>query len=198
MSPPSLLPLAAQPRERADAARNRDALLDAAVRLVAEHGVDCVTMETVAAEAGVGKGTLFRRYGSRAGLMAAILDQSEATFQGRVLSGPPPLGPGAPPLDRLLAFGPARLRQNLAHAELLIAAEAFNGRAAPGVHAFGVMHVRHLLEAVGTTGDLPVLAGSLLAPLDITTAVMQVEVQHVAVERVEAAWVDLVRRVAGQ
>lgn len=198
MSSPPLLPLADQPRERADAARNRDALLDAAVRLVAERGVSCVTMETVAAEAGVGKGTLFRRYGSRAGLMGAILDRSEATFQQRVLHGPPPLGPGAPPLERLLAFGPARLRQNLTHAELLIAAEAFNGRSAPGVHAFGVMHVRHLLEASGTTGDLPVLAGSLLAPLDVTTARMQVEVQHIPVERVAAAWEDIVRRVAGR
>lgn len=47
--------------ERGDAARNRALLLDAARRLVAERGADAVTMDDVAAAAGVGKGTLFRR-----------------------------------------------------------------------------------------------------------------------------------------
>lgn len=49
-----------------DALRNRALLLDAARRLVAERGADAVTMDDVAAAAGVGKGTLFRRFGSRA------------------------------------------------------------------------------------------------------------------------------------
>ena len=40
---------------RADAARNRDKVLAAAERLFREHGPTCVTMDAVAAEAGVGK-----------------------------------------------------------------------------------------------------------------------------------------------
>ena len=72
-------------------------------------------MDTVASEAGVGKGTLFRRFESREGLMAAVLDDSESAWQAAVISGPPPLGPGAPPMERMLAFGHSRLRTNLTH-----------------------------------------------------------------------------------
>ena len=117
------LPLLDQPpRERSDAARNREALLAAAARLVDEHGVDAVTMDSVAAEAGVGKGTVFRRFDSREGLMAALLNRSETEWQRLVIEGPPPLGPGAAPLERLRAFGHSRMELNLAHAELIRAA----------------------------------------------------------------------------
>jgi len=96
------------PHERGDAARNRLLLLDAARRLIAEHGPEAVTMDDVAAAAGVGKGTLFRRFGSRAGLMLVLLDEDERANQQAFLFGPPPLGPDAPPMDRLIAFGRER------------------------------------------------------------------------------------------
>ena len=97
------------PQERGDAARNRTLLLDAARRLIAERGADAVTTDDIAAAAGVGKGTLFRRFGSRAGLMIVLLDEDEKAEQQAMMFGPPPLGPGAPPLDRLLAYGRDRL-----------------------------------------------------------------------------------------
>src|SRR5215210_1465317 len=106
---PRQLPLLDQPaRERSDAARNREALLAAAAQLVDRHGVDAVTMDSVAAAAGVGKGTVFRRFDSREGLMASLLNRSETEWQRSVIEGPPPLGPGAPALDRLRAFGHSR------------------------------------------------------------------------------------------
>src|ERR1700682_6724641 len=98
------------PPERGDAARNRALLLDAARRVIAERGADAVTTDDIAAAAGVGKGTLFRRFGSRAGLMIVLLDEDEQAEQQAFLFGPAPLGPSAPPLDRLLAYGRARLR----------------------------------------------------------------------------------------
>src|SRR5687768_15103634 len=102
MSEPHLLPLLdGPPRERRDAARNREAVLAAAQEMIATCGIDSVTMDAVAAKAGVGKGTVFRRFHSRQGLMAAVLDFSETEWQAAVMSGPPPLGPGAPPMDRL-------------------------------------------------------------------------------------------------
>ena len=104
------------PRRRApgtsDAARNREALLAPRRADRRALGVDAVTMDAVAARAGVGKGTVFRRFESREGLMAAVLNRSETAFQGAILSGPPPLGPGAPPMERLLAFGHARIELN--------------------------------------------------------------------------------------
>ncbi|MDQ1022990.1 AcrR family transcriptional regulator [Streptomyces umbrinus] len=103
--------------ERADAARNRARLLEVAARLVAERGAEHVTMHEVAEAAGVGKGTLFRRFGDRDGLLLALLAEAEAEFQEAYTSGPPPLGPGAPARDRLEAFGCALIERNTADAD---------------------------------------------------------------------------------
>ncbi|MFJ6897245.1 hypothetical protein [Streptomyces hokutonensis] len=54
-----------------------------------------------AAGVGVGKGTLFRRFGDRDGLLLALLGEAEADFHEAHTSGPPPLGPGAPARHRL-------------------------------------------------------------------------------------------------
>src|SRR6201990_2853646 len=107
------------PQERGDAARNRTLLLDAARRLIAERAADAVTTDDIAAAAGVGKGTLFRRFGSRAGLMIVLLDEDEKIQQQAFLFGPPPLCPGAPALDRLLAYGRERLKFVDVHRALL-------------------------------------------------------------------------------
>ncbi|MEV8634046.1 helix-turn-helix domain-containing protein [Streptosporangium sp. NPDC051023] len=93
-----------QRRERADAARNRRAILRAAEELLREHEPDQVSVERVAAAAGVGKGTVFHRFGSRAGLMRELMEERAHELHEAVVAGPPPLGPGAPPLDRLTAF----------------------------------------------------------------------------------------------
>src|SRR6266851_4895202 len=103
-----VLYLGAPHAERADAARNRLQLLATARAMLAEQGADKLTMDALAERAGLGKGTVFRRFGARAGIFAALLDDDERDFQQQVLSGPPPLGPGAPPLDRLIAYGRAR------------------------------------------------------------------------------------------
>ena len=193
MSPePMLVDLSRRP-ERRDAARNRELLLEAAQRLVEHCGVDGVTMDAVASEAGVGKGTVFRRFGSRAGLMTALLDHSEARWQGQVISGPPPLGPDAPPMDRLLAFGESRLDRNLLNADLMVAAVGRYGRSLPAV-AFWTAHVRLLLNQLGVTGDVAMLAVSLLAPLEVTI-LRQHQAAGVDRDRILAAWVDLARRV---
>ena len=108
------LPVSGQEtQERGDAARNRELLLAAARKLIAERGPDAVTMDDIAAEAGVGKGTLFRRFGNRARVMLVLLDEDEQALQRAFLFGHPPLGPGAPPLDRLLAYGRARPREGI-------------------------------------------------------------------------------------
>ena len=190
-----LLPMADEPApERADAARNREAILAAALRLVETRGVACVTMDTVASEAGVGKGTLFRRFQSREGLMAAVLNRSEADWQASVISGPPPLGPGAPPLDRLLAFGHSRMHTNVTHGALIKAATGESSARSRAAASFAVMHVRHLLSELGVTGDLVLLSIAILAPLDIMV-VEQQQRDNISLERIEAGWDDLVRRV---
>jgi polyketide synthase 12 len=116
----------APPAERADAARNRRHLLATARDMLAEQGVDKLTMDALAERAGLGKGTVYRPFGTRAGIFAALLDDDERAFQQQVLSGPPPLGPGAPPPDRLIAYGRARIDFLIRHRE--IARAALDGR----------------------------------------------------------------------
>jgi AcrR family transcriptional regulator len=115
--------IASQRAERADAARNREAILCAARRLLSDHGAASITMDRLAGEAGVGKGTLFRRFGDRASLFHALLDESERRLQNAFIAGPPPLGPGAPAVERLVAFGCALLELTEERGDLLLAAE---------------------------------------------------------------------------
>lgn len=190
-----LLPILGQePRERSDAARNREALLRAAQELVDRCSVEAVTMDAVAEAAGVGKGTVFRRFRSRAGLMAALLDRSETAWQAAVMSGPPPLGPGAPPRERLLAFGRSRLESSLKHAALLNAAQAASQRSY-AAYSFSATHVRYLLDELEVAGDIALLATALLAPLELPILEQQVTVEQMDVARISAGWEDLVDRV---
>ena len=196
MSEHASLPLVdAPPIERRDAARNREALLRAAQQLVDHCGVDGVTMDAVAHAAGVGKGTVFRRFESREGLMAALLNHSETEWQAAVLSGPPPLGPGAEPWERLMAFGRSRLETTLLHADLIRHAGRAGSRSF-AAYSFAAMHVRYLLAQLGVTGDLPLLATALMAPLEAPILEQQVRIEGLDVDRVYAGWVDLARRIA--
>jgi AcrR family transcriptional regulator len=152
-------------RERADAARNRVAVLDAAERLFREHGVDAVTMDAVAAAAGVGKGTLFRRFGDKAGLAVALLDERERELQQAILGGPAPLGPGAPAAQRLHAFFAAYLDYVLAHLDLSRMSENASpgARYRIGAYSFWRHHVTLLLRELAPERDPEALAHTLLA-----------------------------------
>jgi AcrR family transcriptional regulator len=195
MSSHPLLPIVGEPRpERSDAARNRAALLDAATRLVEQRGIRSVTMEAVATEARVGKGTVFRRFHSREGLMAALLDRSEADWQAQVMGGPPPLGPGAPPMERLLAFGHSRIEVNLKHAELIRAAGRAGARSY-AAYSFVATHTRYLLGQLGVRGDVELLAIALMAPIESSILEQQVTIERVDLGRIRSGWADLARRI---
>src|ERR1700719_4261619 len=151
--------------ERADAARNRERILCAARRLFAERGAGCVSMDEVAEAAGVGKGTLFRRFGSRAPPPGAALSERERAFQEGIIRGEPPLGPGAPARERLMAFGEALLDTLEAHSELLLAAETGPERFAHPAHVVHRLHVTLLLREADPRCDAEVLSDALLAAL---------------------------------
>ncbi|HEV7951420.1 MAG TPA: helix-turn-helix domain-containing protein [Glaciihabitans sp.] len=185
------------PSERADAARNRALILDAAWRLVRTSGVDAVTMDAVAREAGVGKGTVFRRFTSRAQLMQSLLNASELDFQQQFLFGPPPLGPEADPITRLIAFGRARIDLLATQGDLLRAADGTStSRYSAPARAASHLHITVLLRAAGVEGDLPVLSFNLLASLDSALVLHENRAQLISMERLAAGWEDLVRRVA--
>ncbi|MEH0581421.1 TetR/AcrR family transcriptional regulator [Streptomyces sp. B21-108] len=196
---PELLQLGSpddEPCLRADAARNRARLLCAAARLIAEHGAAGVTMEAVATAANVGKGTVFRRFGDRTGLLTALLDHSEKMFQAAFLSGPAPLGPGAPPVERLRAFGVALLRRAVDELDLQLAAEPGpERRYSVPVRRVHHSHLMMLLRQAVPDADAELLAHTLMGYLN------PVLIHHLTRQcglppaRLEAGWIDLVDRV---
>lgn len=151
-------------RERADAARNRQRVLAAAERLFAAGDPRTVTMEDIARAAGVGRATLYRRYPDPAAVAAALLDEHERDLQEQLLRGAPPLGPGAPPAERLAAFYEAMTRLLHQHLPLVLGAETGPARYRTGAYQFWRAHVRVLLTDAGIT-DSEALIEPLLAPL---------------------------------
>jgi AcrR family transcriptional regulator len=193
---------AAPPTERADAARNRVRLLATARQMLAERGADKLTMDGLAEQAGLGKGTVFRRFGSRAGIFQALLDDDERAFQDQVLSGPPPLGPGAPPVDRLIAYGQARIGFLIGHREIARAALDGSQPVPAGAQTpLSQLHIRVLLGQAGLAhADLDVLAIQLTAALD-GPLLLYLSSDDLAAasartgERIARSWRDLIERV---
>ena len=201
----SVLSLGAPRAERADAVRNRRHLLATARQMLAVQGADHLTMDGLAERAGLGKGTVFRRFGSRAGIFHALLDDDERAFQEQVLSGPPPLGPGATPVDRLIAYGRARVGFLIGHREIARAALDGSQPVPAGSQTpISQIHIRMLLGQMDLDSDpetdLDILAVQLTAALDgplllylsasdLTEAAPKIE------ERIAQSWQDLVQRV---
>ncbi|RJO75340.1 TetR/AcrR family transcriptional regulator [Nocardia panacis] len=188
----------AAPTERSDAARNRQLLLDAAQQLVRADGVDALTMDALAKHAGVGKGTVFRRFGNRAGLLHALLDHSDRKFQAAFMFGPPPLGPGAPPVERLVAFGRARLSGIDIEGAMRRSAESGEGGARYTGAPYNTLkaHIMMLLRETPVHGDIPLLADILLAPLDSGLVMAQLATGSYTIEQIGDAWERVVRELA--
>jgi polyketide synthase 12 len=165
-----LVPFGRPRAERADAVRNREQLLQAVREMIAEDGVEKVTMDGLAERAGLGKGTVFRRFGTRAGIFTALLDEDERALQQSVLSGPPPLGPGAGAVQRLIAYGRVRTAFLLEHHAIARAAMDRNQPIPAGEATLSVIHIRMLLRQARQEGvdipDLDSLAIQLTAALE--------------------------------
>lgn len=135
--------------------------------MIAEHGVDKVTMDGLAERAHLGKGTVFRRFGTRAGIFHALLDADARAFEHDVMRGPPPLGPGAGPVPRLTAYGRARIAFLLDNAAIARAALDRNAPAPGGGAEFTRIHIRMLLmHADLDISDPDTLAIQLTAALE--------------------------------
>ena len=184
----------AVPRERADAARNRQKVLAAAARLFHECGAENVSMDMIAAEAGVGKGTLFRRFGDRAGLAQAVLEEQTVALQEAIIRGPAPLGPGAPAGERLKALAAAHLDLMAGRADILAAAE-FGVRLESAPYAFYRMHVGVLVREACPEADWELCTDMLLAPLAADMYVNWVRGRGMSHERILATYGMLVDRV---
>jgi AcrR family transcriptional regulator len=188
------LPLAHQaPTERIDAARNRRKILEAARRLVADRGITALSLDEVAREARLGVGTVYRRFGDRASLVYALLDDREREFQAAFTSGPPPLGPGAPPVDRIRAFLHALVDQIAAQMALLLMAEwsSPTARYRSGPYRVHHFHLTMLIAEASPEADAKYLADALLAPLSATMIDYQCRERGAGYESIKAGIDDL-------
>lgn len=189
--------IGAEPRQRADAARNRALILTTAERLFRERGVENVSMDCIAVTAGVGKGTLFRRFGDRASLIRTLIGDRETEFQEAFIRGEPPLGPGAPPVERLVAFGHGLMRFLACHGEFVLAAEAF----APGqrfrASPYGAYraHIAMLVRAAAPELDEGYVAEGLLSMLSAELVMHQLHGRGLPLADLEAGYEAVVRRL---
>ena len=181
--------------ERADAARNRLRILEAAAGLVGERGIEHVSMEAVACRAGVGTGTLYRRFGDRAGLALALLDEHTREFQDALISGPPPLGPGVPAVERLAAFGAGYMELLERHADLMVAAGATE-RDGRGPFSLYLTHLAILLRDAAPDLDAPLTARALLATLSPGQHLHARRELGWPVERLREGWAAMVRALS--
>jgi AcrR family transcriptional regulator len=177
--------------ERADAARNRAAILESARRLVATEGV--FSVEDVARAAGVGVGTIYRRFGDRAGLAYAVVGLFELELQKRFVYGPPPLGPGAPPPERLRAFLHARVDSVEAQRALLVSAESGSATARyeTGSYVFHRVHLSHLIGQIKPGANCGYVADALLAAVAATLVTYQRTYRGYSVAEIKAGIDDL-------
>ena len=153
-------------RERADAARNRQAILRAADDLLATNDLEHVSMERVAAAAGVGKGTVFHRFGSREGLMRALFEERVLNHIEAFTTGPPPLGPGAPPVARLTAFFDAVIDLAQKNVKIMAAFEqASTGRLSDPTYLTWHAHVSGLIAEAAPALDADLIAHLLFGAL---------------------------------
>ncbi|MFJ3925184.1 TetR/AcrR family transcriptional regulator [Streptomyces sp. NPDC090022] len=174
------------PTERADAARNRLRILDAARRLLAVDGFAELPLDAVAKEAGVGVGTVYRRFQNRAGLVYALIEDNETRFQEAFARHE---GGAAPAYDRLRAFlhGLAELVDE--NRELLLLAES----SAPAGRYHSAPFRRHHEQITGMVAELaPGADAAYLADL----LLMAYTPGLFAFQRTERGW-DLDRIKAG-
>lgn len=196
---PRPLPIAGEPPpERADAARNRARILDAARDLFARRDPCSVSVDDIAEAADVGKGTIYRRFGDRARLMQAVLDGHEQAFQAAVLTGDPPLGPGAPPAVRVEAFLCALVTQLEEVGDLIAQAETGAAWQDSPPQQFRRLHLRVLIGQARPDLDAEILANILLAPLSALPYLHQRRVAGYAPDRIRAALCALARGVLAQ
>lgn len=174
------------PTERRDAARNRLKIIAAARMLMERRGLDGVCMDELASAAGVGKGTLYRRFSDKHALFRALLDDDERVLQEAVRTrfGLPK---DAEPLRRLLTLWGAMVDFVVDHRDVLAAAEVeARSRAAlmeSPPYMWRRIELGRILVKLGVAGDVAaVVADAWLQSL--AADVVRAACQHAPIEMV--------------
>ncbi|MCB8989674.1 MAG: TetR/AcrR family transcriptional regulator [Ardenticatenaceae bacterium] len=193
--------------ERRDAAANRTLILQTAVALFDEHGVSDVNMADIAQAAGVGKGTLYRRFNNKGDLCLALLDTQMSEFQETMLAQMRQMtADGETYMAQLGMFLDALVHFTAVHQPLLCEIQReglFLLSATLSLpHFWQYMTVSGLLQAATTAGeispelDIAYIADALLAPLKTDIFRFQREVREFSLERISAGLRSLTAALA--
>ncbi|MEU6237619.1 helix-turn-helix domain-containing protein [Kitasatospora sp. NPDC047058] len=149
---------------RADARRNREKILTAAVRMFAAEGLD-VHLERIAKEAGVGSATLYRNFPTREALVEAVYRNEVA----QLCDAAPALLATKPPHEALHAWTRLFLDYVTAKYGMI---DALRAIAATGSSPYG--HSREMIQAAITVlMDACAAAGTIrtdISPADLAAA----------------------------
>ncbi|MER8223485.1 TetR/AcrR family transcriptional regulator [Streptomyces sp. NPDC094143] len=185
-------------KPRADALRNRETVLAAADRLFATcASPEDVTMADIAAAAGVGKGTLFRGFGDRTGLIRALYESRLEPIRHAVAEGPHPLGPTTPPTERVPALLDALLCFKLDHRHLSLALEGTGSDSPYRASHYDWWHgtLRDVLEQLPGLTDAGFTAHALLAAVRADLVDHLTDREHLTRERLRADLAGYTARV---
>ncbi len=180
---------------RADAAANRQRLLDAAAELFAKESVTAVHMEQIARLAGVGKGTLYRHFQGKGDLALALLEEVFTTFQNEALAQMRcDVSAGTAWLEQLALFLSNFAAFMETHMTLMceIQRGGVDDLNSPAPYAWLHITIRNLLQMAVAAGecstdlDIPVLADMLLAPVTAQFYRFLREQRSYAPERINA------------
>jgi AcrR family transcriptional regulator len=187
--------------QREAAARNEEKLLQTARNLFRSPDATAVDMRDIAQAAGVGVGTLYRRFGDKAGLLAAVIGDDEHGLQEAVLQGPPPLGPGASADERLAAFIEALVALTERNIGALLLTEATPpGRLKVGAYGGWRQHLVLLLRELRTdldARDAGWYADMLLASVDAQLYAFQRRELKLSQRRITTNAKALARAIVG-
>ena len=185
--------------ERRDAVENRMRILETAELLFAKQGVNNVNMADIAKAAGVGKGTLYRRFANKGEVCLALMDSQMRDFQDGMLSRMQRLSAdGTPKLEQLEQFIDALVYFTEAHSPLLCVVqregmlEEIEESRAQLPHFWQHMTISGLLKTAVAEGelsaaiDIDYVSDALLAPLKADIFRFQRTVRGFSLERISA------------
>ncbi|MFD5507168.1 TetR/AcrR family transcriptional regulator [Streptomyces sp. NPDC059761] len=188
----------AQRPERADAQRNREAVLAAADALfAASSSPHSVSMDDIAAAAGVGKGTLFRRFGDRAGLIGAVIASRLEPLHHAVREAQD--AAGSSPRERVLKLLDASLRFKVENRNLMSAAEDAGLSSPYQAEHYGWWHgmLRAALDEVPGVHNTDFTAHALLAAIRADLVAHLIDDQKMTPEGLRSALAAYLDNVLG-
>ncbi len=175
---------------RADALKNRAHILEIALSLFNAQGVEAVSMAAIAEAAGLGKGTLYRNFESKAALVQALLDDDQRDLQTRTFAH---LRTSSDPraslkwfLGEVLQF----IERNRGVLSRLIGFELLDHPA----HYWWRQTIRGLLTRTGAAGDLDYTADLIYVMVDVQTVLYQRIGRGYTLERIAVGLEDVIDR----